>query len=68
MIEEEIQRKRKQLNESIENHQKYEDVYQLSIELDELITEFYKEAKEKTKENKRKIRKRKLKINKVLYI
>ena len=40
MIEEEIQIKRKQLNESIEKNGKYEDVYRLSVELDDLITEF----------------------------
>ena len=39
MLEDEITRKRKELNESIENAGKYEDVYRLSIELDELITE-----------------------------
>ena len=40
MLEEKIKRKREQLNESIESHQKYEDVYKLSVELDDLITEF----------------------------
>jgi len=49
MLEEEIQRKRKELNESIENRKKYEDVYKLSVELDDLITEFYKESEEKRK-------------------
>lgn len=66
MLEEEIKRKRKQLNESIENNRKYEDVYRLSVELDDLITEFYKESKKKEK-NKR-ILKRKKDINKILYI
>ena len=49
MLEDEITRKRKELNESIENAGKYEDVYRLSIELDELITEFYKDSKDKSK-------------------
>ena len=49
MLEEKIQRKRKELNESLENNNKYEDVYRLSVELDDLITEFYKEAEEKKK-------------------
>jgi len=49
MLEEKIQRKRKELNESIENHGKYEDVYRLSVELDDLIAEFYKESEEKKK-------------------
>ena len=53
MLEEKIKRKRKQLNESIEKKQKYEDVYKLSVELDDLITEFYKKSKEK--ENNRKV-------------
>ena len=47
MLEEEIQRKRKELNESIEKQKKYEDVYKLSVELDDLITEFYKESEQK---------------------
>jgi len=49
MLEEEIQRKRKELNESIENKKEYEDVYRLSVELDDLITEFYKESEQKRK-------------------
>ena len=66
MLEEEIKRKRKQLNESIENNGKYEDVYKLSVELDDLITEFYKESKKK--EKTKRILKRKSDINKILYI
>lgn len=66
MLEEEIQIKRKQLNESIEKNGKYEDVYRLSVELDELITEFYKESKEKKK--KESALKNKRGIRKILYI
>ena len=66
MLEEEIKRKRKELNESIENNGKYEDVYKLSVELDDLITEFYKESKKK--EKTKRILKRKRDINKILYI
>ena len=66
MIEEKIQIKRKQLNESIEKNGKYEDVYRLSVELDDLITEFYKESKEK-KKNKN-ILKNKREVRKILYI
>lgn len=66
MLEEEIKRKRKQLNESIENNGKYEDVYKLSVELDDLITEFYRESKKK--EKTKRILKRKRDINKILYI
>lgn len=66
MLEEEIQIKRKQLNESIEKNGKYEDVYRLSVELDDLITEFYKELKEK-KKNKG-VLKNKRGLRKILYI
>ena len=66
MIEEKIQIKRKQLNESIEKNGKYEEVYRLSVELDDLITEFYKESKEK-KKNKN-ILKNKREVRKILYI
>ena len=66
ILEEKIQIKRKQLNESIEKNGKYEDVYRLSVELDDLITEFYKESKEK-KKNKN-ILKNKREVRKILYI
>jgi len=66
MLEEEIKRKRKQLNESIENKQKYEDVYKLSVELDDLITEFYKESEEK--EKTKNILKARRSLKKILYI
>lgn len=66
MLEEEIQIKRKQLNESIEKNGKYEDVYRLSVELDDLITEFYKESKEK-KKNKS-VLKNTRGFRKILYI
>lgn len=65
MIEDEIKRKRKQLDKSIENNEKYENVYRLSIELDDLITEFYKESKEK---QKKKIFNKKRDFRKILYI
>lgn len=66
MLEEKIQIKRKQLNESIEKNGKYEDVYRLSVELDDLITEFYKQSKEK-KKNKSGL-KNKREVRKILYI
>lgn len=66
MLEEKIQRKRKQLNESIEKNGNYEDVYKLSVELDDLITEFYKESKEKKKTKS--ILKNKKGLRKILYI
>ena len=65
MLEEEIQRKRKQLNESIEKNKNYEDVYRLSVELDDLIAEFYKESREREK-TKNILNSRRFK--KILYI
>ena len=50
MLEEEIIRKRKELNESIEKNTNYAITYKLSIELDDLIAQFYaKKTKEKQK-------------------
>lgn len=50
MLEEEISKKRKELNESIEKNKNYDMTYKLSIELDELISQFYEETKEKDKQ------------------
>lgn len=66
MLEEKIQKKRKQLNESIEKNGKYEDVYRLSVELDDLIAEFYKESKEKRKTKN--ILNKRDRLRKILYI
>jgi hypothetical protein len=65
MIEDEIKRKRKELNESIEKNDKYENVYKLSIELDDLITEFYKESQER---KQKRVFRKKPELNKILYI
>ena len=46
MLNDEICKLRDKLNKSIENGEDYEVIYQLSIELDELITNYYeKKAK-----------------------
>ena len=66
MLEQEIQRKREELNESIENNKEYEDVYRLSVELDDLIDEFYRKSREK--EKTKKILKTRKGLRKVLYI
>lgn len=58
MLEEKIIEKRRELNESIEKQQNYDKTYKLSIELDDLISQFYEMTKEKNKE--RTIEKRKL--------
>lgn len=42
MLEEKIKNVREKLNKSIENDDKYEKIYKLSIELDKLITIYYK--------------------------
>ena len=50
MLEEKIIKKRKELNESIEKEKDYDITYKLSIELDDLISQFYEETKERKKE------------------
>ena len=66
MLEQEIQRKREELNESIEKNKEYDDVYRLSVELDDLIDEFYRKSKEK--EKTKNILKSRKGLRKVLYI
>ena len=47
MLNDEICKLREKLNKSIEDGEDYEVIYQLSIELDELITNYYeKKVKE----------------------
>lgn len=48
MLNDEICKKRDELNNSIINGKDYSIIYQLSIELDELITEYYKEMNNKS--------------------
>lgn len=45
MLNEEICKLRDKLNESIVTGQDYSIIYQLSIELDELIAQYYRENK-----------------------
>ncbi len=53
MMDEMICQKRDKLNQSIENGEDYDIIYKLSVELDELIAEYYKIHKDgKLKENK----------------
>ena len=47
MINKQILNVSEQLNNSIINGEDYEIIYKLSIELDELITEYYKEKIDK---------------------
>ena len=46
MLNDEICKLRDKLNKSIEQGEDYSIIYQLSIELDELIAKHYKELKE----------------------
>ena len=66
MLEDKIKKKREELNESIEKQNKYEDVYKLSVELDDLIAEFYKESEEK--KNKKSFLGKKKNFRKILYL
>ncbi len=50
MLEEEIIKKRKELNESIEKEKNYDITYKLSVELDELIAQFYSKSKDEKKQ------------------
>lgn len=43
MLNEKICKLRDKLNESIEKEKDYSVIYKISVELDELIAEFYKE-------------------------
>ncbi len=51
MLNDEICRLRDKLNKSIEQGDDYEFIYQLSIELDELIAKHYKKVKRQQKGN-----------------
>ena len=44
MLNDEICKLRDKLNESIEAGEDYSIIYQISVELDELIAEYYREA------------------------
>lgn len=51
MLNDEICKKRDELNKSIELNEEYSKIYKISVELDELIAKYYKEQKAKeTKE------------------
>lgn len=44
MLNEKIRKKREELNKSIEENRDYEYIYNLSVELDELIAEYYRDC------------------------
>lgn len=41
MLNDEICKKRDELNKSIENGEEYSKIYKISVELDELIAQYY---------------------------
>ena len=43
MLNDEIRKKREELNKSIEENRDYDYIYKISVELDELIAEYYRE-------------------------
>lgn len=47
MIDKQILKLREELNNSIINGEDYETIYKISVELDELIAEYYKKEKSK---------------------
>ena len=49
MLNDDICKLRDKLNKSIENGDDYNIIYQLSIDLDELIEKYYKELKDNKK-------------------
>lgn len=59
MLNDEICKKRDELNKSIENNDDYDKIYKISVELDELIAKYYmtedsKDENLEKKENKKK--------------
>ena len=52
MIDEEICKLREKLNQSIIDEKDYNIIYQISIELDELIAQYYRQITRKEKEKK----------------
>ena len=47
MLNDEICKKRDELNKSIENGEEYRIIYRLSVELDELIAKYYSDGTKK---------------------
>ena len=53
MLNDLICKKREELNKSISEGQDYDITYKISVELDELIAQYYRESKIKNKRNER---------------
>lgn len=56
MLNDEICKLRDKLNKSIENDEDYSIIYQLSVELDELIAKYYNDSKERKRDKDIKIK------------
>lgn len=52
MLNDEIRKKREELNKSIEENRDYDYIYKISVELDELIAEYYRRNEAKREEKK----------------
>lgn len=50
MLDEEILELRRKLNESVEKEENYKKIYKLSVELDDLIAEYYRKGLSKKKQ------------------
>ncbi len=47
MLNDKIRKKREELNKSIEENKDYDYIYKISVELDDLIAEYYRESVDK---------------------
>lgn len=56
MLDEEILELRRKLNESVEKKESYKKTYKLSVELDNLIAEYYNRELKRGTTNKHKIK------------
>lgn len=61
MLNDEICKKRDELNKSIENNDDYDKIYKISVELDELIAKYYMTEESKDKDLEKKVNKNKKK-------
>lgn len=59
MLNDEICKKRDELNKSIENNDDYDKIYKISVELDELIAKYYMTEDSKDKNLEKKVNKKK---------
>lgn len=58
MLNDEICKKRDELNKSIENNDDYDKIYRISVELDELIAKYYMTDESRDKELEKKVNKK----------